>query len=86
MTLALHLVTSEPAEPPPEAEKKRPLHDWSVTIPPAARHAFTDLEGRMAALRRVFAGPSATVATYAEIGRLADEIRTAAERVKRGAR
>lgn len=76
MSIALHLVTSEPDAPAPTHK----------VIPASARHAFTDLEGRMAALRRVFAGPSATVATYAEIGRLADEIRTAAERVKRGAR
>lgn len=57
-----------------------------VTVPPGARHAYMDLKGRMAALDRIMAGPSATATAYAEIGRIADEIRTAAERVKRFSR
>ena len=66
-----------------ERDTPAPTH---ITIPPGARHAFTDLEGRMAALKRIFAGPSATATAYAEVGRIADEVRTAAERVKRFSR
>ena len=77
MSVALHLVQDEDDAPP------APTH---TVIPAAARNAFAELEGRVAALKRVFAGPSATLTTYAQIGALADEIRSAAERVKRFSR
>jgi hypothetical protein len=74
----LHIV--EPDEPAPP---KAPIEPTHVTFQPAARHAFTSLEGRVGQLRRIFAGPSASITAAAEIERLCADIMTETQRVRR---
>ena len=76
MTATLRLVEDDAPAPVPQ----------HVVIPAASRNAFTELDAHVARLHRMFAGPSTTDTAYAQIGALADEIRVAAERVKRFAR
>jgi hypothetical protein len=54
-----------------------------VTLSPGARNAMTALEGRVAQLRRIFAGPSTPAAMAAQIEQLTLEIRTEAQRIAR---
>ncbi len=72
---------------PPEAEvPKPPPVDTHAVLPAAARNAMTELEGKVNALRRIFAGPSAPLAQIARIEALANEIQTEAKRVARFSR
>lgn len=81
MKPALHLVTPGPApEPKPEIA---PTH---TVLQPAARHAFTALEGRIGQLRRVFSGASATVSAAGEIDRLCADAILELQRVRRFAK
>jgi hypothetical protein len=78
---ALHIVG--PDEPAPAKPDIAPTH---VVFQAAARNAFTGMEGSFNALRRIFAGPSASVTSAAQIDRLCAEIVAEAQRVKRWAR
>lgn len=68
------------------AELQRAPMPSTRVLSPEARQAFSSLDGRMNALRRVFSGPFATESQAAEIERLANEIRADALRVVRLAR
>ena len=74
----LRVVAPPAPKPPPE-----PTH---VVLQPAARHAFTALEGQIGRLRRIFSGPSTPLSAAAEIDRICGEIITEAQRVKRFSR
>jgi len=78
---SLHIV--QPDEPAPAKPPIAPTH---VTFQPAARNAFTALEGRVNQLRRTFSGPSASLTAAADIGRLCDEVIAEAQRVRRFSR
>lgn len=54
-----------------------------VTLPAGARNAFTALEGKVGALRRIFAGPSTPAAMAAQIEQLTLDIRVEAQRIAR---
>lgn len=75
-----------PIRPAPEPAQKPDLIPTHVTLQPAARHAFTALEGRVGQLRRVFAGASATVSAASEIDRICADAMVELQRIKRWAK
>lgn len=76
MAAALHLVTPDDPAPKPE------IAATHVTLRQEARQSFSRLANLTGQLGRTFSGPSCTVSAAAEIGRLCDEIRAEALRVK----
>lgn len=75
-----------PIRPAAEPAQKPDLIPTHVTIKPEMRQAFAALEARVGDLRRIMSGPSTTVPKYAEIGRLAEDVRSEAQRFARIAR
>lgn len=69
-----------------EPAQKPDLIPTHVTLQPAARHAFTALEGRIGQLRRVFSGASATVSAAGEIDRLCVDAMAELQRIRRFAK
>lgn len=66
-----------------EPTPKLPLVETHTVLPAGARNAMANLDGKVNALRRIFAGPSTPVAMLAKIADLTLEIQTEAQRIRR---